>query len=339
MGLRPGGPAVASPRMLHLLVDTSTWLDLAKRRDGQKWIVSLRLLVHWQRVDLLVPTLVLDEFVRNRPRVEASMTASIAERFRLLKTDFDQYGGGDDELAAALAGLAHQVPLVGAMTSRNFDDIADLLSKGRHLEPGDVERTGAIRRALDKRAPFHRAKNSVADALIIECYASASSRVNLDLHPHAFVTSNSSDFSLVGGDQRQSHEDLAPLFDHKGSSYALGVEGLDAVLRVHFAASYDELLEESYFEEEPRRLDEIQASEQEFFERISYQRAVNRVYREAGPGDPTPEQEAQLDARAALLAARYGDAGPYSDFEWGMINGKLSALRWVLGSEWDFLDT
>ena len=40
-------------------------------------------------------------------------------------------------------------------------------------------------------------------------------------------------------------------------------------------------------------------------------------------------------------SSRYGPEGlgPYDAFEWGMINGKLSALRWVLGDEWDMLDT
>jgi hypothetical protein len=42
---------------------------------------------------------------------------------------------------------------------------------------------------------------------------------------------------------------------------------------------------------------------------------------------------------AKLVENKYEDTGPWSDFEWGMINGKLSALRWVLGDEWDMLDT
>lgn len=34
-----------------------------------------------------------------------------------------------------------------------------------------------------------------------------------------------------------------------------------------------------------------------------------------------------------------GNLGLYSDFDWGMVNGKLSALRWFLGEEWDELYT
>lgn len=44
---------------------------------------------------------------------------------------------------------------------------------------------------------------------------------------------------------------------------------------------------------------------------------------------------------AAKVKKRCGveNLGSWSDFEWGMLNGKLSALRWVLGDEWDMLDT
>ena len=68
---------------------------------------------------------------------------------------------------------------------------------------------------------------------------------------------------------------------------------------------------------------------------------------EHGDDDRTTEGTYQvaLEAAERVKSRRAGqeprpDLGPIeSDFEWGMWNGKLSALRWVLGEEWDFLDT
>ena len=49
----------------------------------------------------------------------------------------------------------------------------------------------------------------------------------------------------------------------------------------------------------------------------------------------------RAEEAAKKLEKKYGkkNLGPYDKFEWGMINGKLSAIRWVLGEEWDFLET
>jgi hypothetical protein len=103
-------------------------------------------------------------------------------------------------------------------------------------------------------------------------------------------------------------------------------------------------LEDSDFVEEPRRLDEIQAAEQEFFDRIWYQRSLAHEWKCEDSGD-----HAGLGSLLRIAGPgrrRFEEAykgrhnlGPYNDFDWGMLNGKLSALRWVLGSEWDFLDT
>jgi hypothetical protein len=329
--------------MLHLLVDTSVWLDLAKRRDGQRWIVPIRLLTLSEDLELLVPPVLLEEFTRNRDRIESAMSTNVAERFRLLRRDILDYGGTDsDEALSWIDGLAHQVPMIGAMATRNFEDILELLQKGRPLLPSGAEHTRVVQRGLAKLAPLHRQRNSVADALLIEQYASVVAQADLTSNRYGFATANHEDFSISNGDRRQPHPDIADLFGSDGSGYHLGVEGLVSILREHFGAKFDELVEESDFTEEPRRLDEILQAEQEFFDRVWYERhLVFRHKYDAGQNQRATPEVYQIALEAAERArARRPDLRPCeNDFEWGMWNGKLSALRWVLGEDWDFLDT
>jgi Restriction endonuclease len=88
-----------------------------------------------------------------------------------------------------------------------------------------------------------------------------------------------------------------------------------------------------------RKVRDILAAEDEFFTKVWYGRkSPAEHYRAQG----TPEDIIKGMLKSKREAEkRFGkkNLGPWSDFEWGMLSGKLSALRWVLGDEWDMLDT
>lgn len=328
--------------MLHLLVDTSVWLDLARSRNGQSLIVPIRVLRHWRRLELLVPRVVIDEFERNRPNAEARVAQSVADRFRELRRDLQEYAD-PKRLDHWLDEMTHQVPMISAMTLQNFREISELLAAGQRLEPTAFDHERVVRRALAKRAPLHLPKNSVADALLIELYSSAIERSDGD-GQYCFATSNYEDFSAWKGDRRLPHSDLAGLFDEPRSRYVYGVDGLRSILAADFGGEFDELAEEVHLvHEEPRTFAEILDAEQEYFDKVWYIRHLVRLEKEEAGETEAPPTDIQARALTAARAieARYGkeNVGPWDDWGWGFVNGKLSALRWMLGSEWDFLDT
>ncbi len=285
-------------RVLRLLVDTSVWLDLARSRSGQALIVPIRVLKHWQRLELLVPQVVIDEFERNRPNAEARVTQSIADRFRELRRDLHEYAD-PDRLDEWLDEMTHQVPMISAMTLQNFREISELLAAGHRLEPTAADHEQVIQRGLDKRAPFHVSKNSVADALLIELYRSALDSFGA-LDQLCFATANYEDFSAWKGDRRLPHADYAGIFDEPRSRYVYGVDGLRAMLAADFGGEFEELAEEVHLvHEEPRTFGEILDAEQEYFDKVWYIRHLIHLEKEAGEVDPLPPD---IQARAAAAA-------------------------------------
>ena len=114
--------------------------------------------------------------------------------------------------------------------------------------------------------------------------------------------------------------------------------------RIEKALHFDDTQEENndVAKEDLRSISEILSAENEFFDKIWFDRHMSlrhRVAQGIDVVDPTI-WEGAISA-ANIIVEKYGedDLGPYSDFEWGMLNGKLSALRWVLGDEWDMFDT
>lgn len=341
--------------MLRALIDTCVWLDLAKDHRQAPLLAALEELVRVGAVSLIVPRIVVAEFRRNEGRIAKESVQSLRGILSRAKEAIEQFGdaASKDSIKKHLDDINQKMPIKGAAHS-SLKRIGELLDASTIVETTEELILRAASRALDRRAPFHRGVNSMGDAIIIETYA-AETRAQADGVTSVFVTHNKKDFSAPDDDERSPHPDLAPLFSSERSLYLTKLG--DAL---HRAAPeiVDEAIFEHSFEEEPRGLAEILDAMALLFDQVWYSRHISLrlriergetilVDKETFPFRGHARRPVQRDVwQMALKAAErvengrgVDNLGPWNDFEWGMINGKLSALRWVLGSEWDFLDT
>jgi PIN domain len=344
--------------MFYLLIDTCVWLDLAKDPKHSPVLGVVEELVKVGFVTLIVPRVVLDEFGRNRERIAKESARSLSAHFRLVKEAVGKIGGDKKKTQLVLSHLDdvdHKIPLVGGTAVHTLDRIEKLLNGSSIVETSQAVKLRAAQRAIDKKAPFHRGKNAMADAIIIEMYAEC---VRDKAGPgvrFAFVTHNKADFSIENGNHKLPHPDFAGYFSRIKSLYFINLP--ESLRRIKPTLVTELMMEESWTQD-PRGLAEILVAEDLLFNQVWYNRhwglrigvqegKVKIVEKEIYPRPPGAQETVQRDVwRGALKSARaveqrYGkkNLGPWDDFEWGMINGKLSALRWVLGDEWDMLDT
>lgn len=90
-----------------------------------------------------------------------------------------------------------------------------------------------------------------------------------------------------------------------------------------------------------RKVSDILTAQAELADRLWYGRKPHRD--DPAPADWAPELVAGMREAQRQMEAQYGleslDADVEDQFAWGMLSGKVSAIRWVLGEDWDMLDS
>jgi predicted nucleic acid-binding protein len=339
---------------IKLLIDTDIWLNLAKDYRMAPVLTAIGDLINSEIIELILPEIMLEEFARNRDRVVQDSRRSLSSYFRRVREAVTQFGEDDKkaETLSQLDEIDHKIAMTGEVSKRTLDAIGKIMTTSTPIATSGAAKIKAAERALAKVAPFHLSKNAIADAVLIEIYAEA---VAADPgNEHVFITNNTRDFSQHNGDQRLPHADLEPLFQGK-SRYATSI--VEVIREISGDLLEDYEWEHTY--QQPRKLSEILDAEHLLFRQVWYNRHWNlRGGVESGEVKIISDKEfSKLKGyhpevvvdkiwEGALAAAKRTEEevglenlGPWGDFEWGMINGKLSALRWVLGDEWDMLDT
>ncbi|HIC8755093.1 hypothetical protein CMT48_12085 [Elizabethkingia anophelis] len=337
-----------------LLIDTCVWLDLAKSVKNEKLLSLLEEFSQNEEIELIVPQIILDEFSRNKERIIIDASKSMSSHFRTVKNLVEEHSDKSfkEIILTQLNNIDKKIPLLGENVSSSISRIERLLNESEILEITDNIKLRATQRAIDKVAPFHNSKNSIGDSIIIETLNDYKIKNIAQEFAMIFITHNTNDFSVKSGNKKEFHEDFATIFDSNKCQYFINLpEALNSINPT--------LVEEFDFvndwEFEFREWSEILEAEDEFRLKIWYNRHKFREHQiETGKVKIIKREDFDIKTsqttivddiwEGALKSAkkveeRFGqDELFFDDFEWGMINGKLSALRWVTGDDWDNLD-
>lgn len=335
---------------MHLLmIDTCVWLEMSSKKSEIPILTAIEYLVDRGVVTLLVPDLVREEYERNKDRVANQTRQRLTQECKLVKEIVEAFGGADKLQAInTIDDVKHRLPILAEANYMTVHRVEHLFSKAVTLTASDSAKLKAANRAILKQAPFHKSKNSMADAVLVEVFDEFRTAHLGAFDSYRFITANHTDFS--DSDHRKPHPDFSAIFAEPSSQFFITPNAALADLIPPDDLEYEI---ENGWEEETRGLFEILETMDELTDKIWYSRHCLRAERiQSGQITLIPEGSERSSGNeihehiwsGALKAdqeveRRHADLGPWDDFEWGMLSGKLSALRWVLGDEWDNLDT
>lgn len=193
--------------MAKLILDTSSWLDLAKPRI-EEVLNELEEQVAQNITILLTCDIIIEEWDRNKARVLQEVIASIRNHAKSALKMSELLPDKEKESLIEIIEKYTKVEKDQTQLAEvYFNRVEKLLKNSEIFEIEDALKLDMANRALTKQAPFHNSKNNMADALLYFGAVEHVKKTNQIATDLIFVTSNHKEFGDPK-DLTQLHPDL-----------------------------------------------------------------------------------------------------------------------------------
>jgi hypothetical protein len=209
--------------LYHIILDTDMWIYLAE--DFFPGTLSqLEELVDTGKITILIPEQVKNEWnngkveiVRNHYKNSINGVLSNTKKLKEFLNSEEK-----DTLSRLIESVERKKDDYGIVKANEYISRVEKLINNATICPITNEnKIKATEMGLEKKAPFHKKKDSLGDALIV--LRSVEYLVNHDIKNAFFITHNRTDFGEPGNDYFL-HPDLKDLFDPVELQYSINVK-------------------------------------------------------------------------------------------------------------------
>lgn len=155
--------------MFYIFLDTCVLLDISTKKNDLPLVSALEELVASEVVTLVIPDLIIIEYERNKEEVANRTVKRLSQEFKQVKAIVNEFAGEKkSETLEVLNDINTRLPLLTDACYNTIHRVEKLIDSATKVSISERSKIAAIQRGLEKKAPFHISKNSVADAVIIE---------------------------------------------------------------------------------------------------------------------------------------------------------------------------
>ena len=183
--------------LYRVLIDTSVWLDMACSYRAAPLVRALHEMCDNAQLEIIVPDIVREEFVRNKDRVTTQSTKALQSHVKSLR--YALTGHADQVIAQQAQDVLQGLDFSNATQKNSIaDQVQELMDHGENInvETSVFHRARAANRSLYGEAPCHRDKGSIADAILFEIYDEIRQEPVRDHIAFGFATTNHKDLAI-----------------------------------------------------------------------------------------------------------------------------------------------